>query len=78
VNQLFERLDKGAPRPVLTGRQWEIVALIAQGMTNQAIADRLGVERLTVSQHVATILWQLGLQGRHEIAAWAMLQSQRT
>jgi DNA-binding NarL/FixJ family response regulator len=63
---------------VLTERQLEIVTLIAQGMTNQAIANRLGLERLTVSEHIATILWQLGLQGRHEIAAWAMLQGQRS
>jgi DNA-binding NarL/FixJ family response regulator len=61
----------------LTERQRDIVALIAEGLTNQAIADRLGLERLTVSHHVATILWRLGVTGRHEIAAWAIEQDWR-
>ena len=58
----------------LTEREREIVALIAEGLTNQAIAGRLGLARLTVSQHVATILWRLGLRNRQQIAAWAMTQ----
>ena len=77
MNQLSDRPVTGTPRAALTERQWEIVALVAEGMTNQAIADRLGLERLTVSEQVATILWQLGLQGRHEIATWAMQRGQR-
>jgi DNA-binding NarL/FixJ family response regulator len=58
----------------LTEREREIVALIADGLTNQAIADRLGLARLTVSQHVATILWRLGLRSHQQLAAWAMTQ----
>jgi DNA-binding NarL/FixJ family response regulator len=61
----------------LTDLEREIVALIAEGLTNQAIADRLGLARLTVSQHVATILWWLGLRSHHEIAAWVNEQGQR-
>ena len=57
---------------MLTDHQWEITALIAEGLTNQAIADRLGVPRLLVSQDIAAIMWQLGLASRHEIAAWAI------
>lgn len=57
---------------MLTHHQWEITALIVEGLTNQAIADRLGVTRLLVSQDVATIMGQLGLAGRHEIAVWAI------
>ena len=61
----------------LTDLEREIVALIAEGLTNQAIADRLGLARLTVSQHVATVLWRLGLRSHHEIAAWVNEQGQR-
>ena len=61
----------------LTGRQREIVVLIADGLTNQAIADQLGLDRLAVSQQVATILWRLGLSGRHQIAVWAIGQDWR-
>lgn len=57
---------------MLTDRQREIAALIAEGLTNQAIADRLGLTRLMVSQDIATILWQLGLARRHDIAVWAI------
>jgi DNA-binding NarL/FixJ family response regulator len=77
VNQRFDHQPTGTPGVALTERQREIVALVAEGLTNQAIADQLGLERLTVSEHVATILWQLGLTQRHEITAWAMAQHRR-
>jgi DNA-binding NarL/FixJ family response regulator len=77
VNQLSDRPLTGTPRAALTERQREIVALVADGMTNQAIAERLGLERLTISEQVATILWQLGLRGRHEIVAWALAQGRQ-
>jgi DNA-binding NarL/FixJ family response regulator len=62
------------PAAALTDRQREIVVLIAEGLTNQAIADRLGLTRMMVSQHIATILWQVGLASRYEIAVWAIGQ----
>jgi DNA-binding NarL/FixJ family response regulator len=77
VNQLSDPPLTSTPQAALTKRQREIMALVAEGLTNQAIADRLGLERLTVSEHVATIIWQLGLQGRHEIAAWDVAQRRR-
>ncbi|HZO26406.1 MAG TPA: LuxR C-terminal-related transcriptional regulator [Chloroflexota bacterium] len=66
------------PAAVLTDLQREIVALIAEGATNQAIADRLGLTRVVVNQHIATILWQLGLARRYEIALWAIEQESPT
>jgi DNA-binding NarL/FixJ family response regulator len=54
--------------------QRRIIAMVAEGFTNQAIADRLGLERATVSQHVAAILWRLGLTSRSKIALWALEQ----
>ena len=74
MNRLSYRPITGTSRAALTERQREIAALVAEGLTNQAIADRLDLERLTVSEHIATMLWQLGLQGRHEIAEWALAQ----
>lgn len=58
----------------LTAIEQEVAGLIADGLSNQAIAKRLGLGRMTVSQHVATILWRLGLRARHEIAVWAIAQ----
>ena len=68
------RPPDGVPAAALTERQQEIVALVVEGLTNQAIADKLGLTRATVSQHVATILWRLGLTSRHEVAIWAIGQ----
>ena len=51
----------------LTAVEREVADLVADGLSNQAIAGRLGLARVTVSQHVATILWRLGLRARHEI-----------
>ena len=60
---------------MLTTRQDEIVSLIAAGLTNQEIANRLGITPTTVSEHIANILWRLGLTCRREIAAWAIEQA---
>ena len=66
------------PAAALTGVQRQIVGMLAEGSTNQAIADRLGVARSTVSQQVATILWRLGLTTHAEIARWALKQQGET
>ena len=66
------------PATTLTERQREIAALIVEGLTNQAIADRLGMARALVSQHVADILWRLGVTSRNEIAVWEIKQGCHT
>jgi len=60
------------PTSALTERQREVAALIAEGSTNQEIADRLGMERHAVSDYVAQILWRLGATDRIQVAIWAM------
>ena len=54
----------------LTPRQHEIAQLVAAGLTNHEIADRLGLAPGTVSQHISNILWCLRLTRRRQIAAW--------
>lgn len=71
---LADRSSNDVPVAPLSGREREIAALIADGLTNQAIADRLGLARLEVSQYIATILWRLELTRRYEVAAWVMSQ----
>ncbi|HEX5199589.1 MAG TPA: LuxR C-terminal-related transcriptional regulator [Actinoplanes sp.] len=58
----------------MTAVQRQIAILVTEGLTNQAIANRLGLTRSMVSQHVAMILWRLGLTTRSEIALWALKQ----
>lgn len=67
----------GAPVPVdddsgLTPREIEIVRLIAQGRTNQEIADQLYISLRTVQTHVSNILPKLGLTSRSAVAAFAV------
>ena len=66
------------PTATLTAIQREIVGMLAEGLTNQAIASRLGVARETVSEQIAMILWRLGLTTHAEITLWALKQECET
>lgn len=50
----------------LTDRQVGVLRLLAEGLTNAEIADRLVVSVRTVDSHVAAILTKLGVQSRHD------------
>ena len=54
----------------LSAREFEVARAIADGMTNQEIADQLFVSPKTVSAHVEHILDKLGASRRTEVAAW--------
>jgi DNA-binding CsgD family transcriptional regulator len=52
----------------LTARQAEILELVAQGLSDTAIAERLVLSRRTVEHHVAAVLAKLGVGSRHQAA----------
>jgi DNA-binding CsgD family transcriptional regulator len=56
----------------LTAREREVAALIADGLTNGQVAERLFISPKTAAVHVSNILAKLGLSSRAEIAAWAV------
>jgi DNA-binding CsgD family transcriptional regulator/tetratricopeptide (TPR) repeat protein len=56
---------------LLTPREREVLALVAEGRTNRAIADELFISVKTASVHVSNILAKLGAASRTEAAAWA-------
>ncbi len=56
--------------PRLTGRELEVAGLIAEGLTNQAIARRLSVAPRTAEAHVENIRRKLQVRSRAQIAAW--------
>lgn len=55
---------------VLSPREREVLALVAEGLNNTAIADRLKLSDHTVKRHVANILFKLDLPTRAAAAAW--------
>jgi DNA-binding CsgD family transcriptional regulator len=56
----------------LTAREREVAALVADGLTNGQLAERLYISPKTAAVHVSNILTRLGLSTRAEIAAWAV------
>lgn len=54
----------GVPFPELTEREREVLALMAQGLANPAIARRLGIRSKTVGNHVSNILAKLAVVDR--------------
>ena len=63
-----------SPLSSLTNREYEILSLIAQGMSNKMIARELDISDGTVKVHVKHLLKKLGLRSRVEAAVWMVNQ----
>jgi DNA-binding NarL/FixJ family response regulator len=59
---------------VLTPRERDVLALVAQGLPNRAIGDALGITERTARTHVSNILAKLGLTSRTQAALYAVEQ----
>ncbi|MBV9354424.1 MAG: hypothetical protein JO023_02740, partial [Chloroflexi bacterium] len=64
----YWRMQARAP---LTGREWQVASLVAQGYTNKQIAVALGIAERTVVTHLEHIFPKLGVQARAQVAVWA-------
>jgi DNA-binding NarL/FixJ family response regulator len=58
----------------LTPREIEIVQLVAQGLRNKVIADRLSISEGTVKIHLHNIYEKIGVDGRLELVLYAQMK----
>jgi two-component system response regulator DevR len=74
TERLLTRLRSGAPEDArlasLTDREREILGLIADGLTNRQIGERLFLAEKTVKNYVSTMLVKLGMQRRTQAAVF--------
>lgn len=64
--------DLGHPRSALSERELEIIELVAQGLTNQEIAQVLMISKRTVDNHVSNVFTKTGAKNRVALLNWAL------
>ena len=69
----FERDEQALKRLGLSKREFEVLELVSEGLSNQEIADRLFVSMSTVKTHVSNVLAKLDASRRTEAIARAKL-----
>ncbi|HEX6304277.1 MAG TPA: response regulator transcription factor [Anaerolineales bacterium] len=72
INELNRPSDAPQTDEPLSGRELEVLVLIAEGLSNQEIADQLVVSERTVRNHVGNILSKLHLANRTQAALYAV------
>jgi DNA-binding NarL/FixJ family response regulator len=65
-----ERVTPAGGSPTLTAREWEVLALIGEGLSNRLIARRLGIAEKTVKAHLTSIFSHIGVTDRMQAALW--------
>ena len=72
MSDLHRKSNLPPTKEPLTDREMDVLKLIAQGMTNQEIADQLVISEGTVRTHVSNILSKLHLANRTQAALYAL------
>lgn len=70
LTQLLIAPEHGAT--ALTGREREVLVLVARGCSNREIGDALAISERTARTHVSNVLVKLGLASRTQAALWAI------
>ena len=66
-----------APGPALSLRESQVISLIADGLTNREIGERLGLAEKTVKNYVSGLLAKLGMERRTQAAVYGAERRQR-
>lgn len=77
VHTLNRQTDKQVHEESLTDREEEVLGLLAQGKSNQKIANVLNISKRTVGAHVSSILDKLNLENRTQAALYAYKRIER-
>jgi len=56
----------------ISGREMEIIELVAAGLTNQEIAQKLEISKRTVDNHISNILTKTSTDNRVALVRWAL------
>lgn len=72
IDEMSQPSDLPLAAEPLTPREVEVVRLVAQGLSNEEIAERLFVVRRTVRTHVSNVLGKLHLANRTQVALYAL------
>jgi NarL family two-component system response regulator LiaR len=72
IRELRQPPDLPPTEEPLTEREVEVLGLVAKGLSNEEIADRLVISERTVSTHVSNILSKLHLANRTQAALYAV------
>lgn len=65
-----------AGKCTLTGREFMVAELVADGLTNRQIAQRLGLSAHTVATHLDKVRDKLGMRSRTQIALWVAARTE--
>jgi PAS domain S-box-containing protein len=66
----FEPMNRPVTEATVTGRQRQILTLVAQGKTNAAIAAEIGLSNRTVEAHRLRMMRSIGVRNTAELVAW--------
>ncbi|MCL7454233.1 MAG: response regulator transcription factor [Anaerolineae bacterium] len=72
LQRLRQPADVTPVQQLLTPREIDVLKLVAQGLSNQGIAQSLCLSEWTVTKHVSSLLSKLGLENRTQAALYAL------